>query len=235
LGFLIAGHETTSTTICWGLKFLTDCSEKQSKLRDALRKAFAVAYQEKRQPTADEITETSVPYLDACIEEVNRKSTTAPVIVREAAVDAPVLGHMIPKGTDVFMLNHGGECVAPPANVNIPEGVRSESSRSTASSSKKVGSWDPSDVREFKPERWLVQEDGKELFNPLAGPQLVFGAGPRGCFGRKLAYLELRMVLVLLFWNFEFQSVPAQLSSYTRITKGTDQPLETYVRLKASC
>ena len=91
---------------------------------------------------------------------------------------------------------------------------------------KKVGSWDQIDVREFKPERWIVQEDDDEVFDPLAGPLIVFGLGPRACFGRKLAYLELRQAIVLLLWNFEFQRVPARLNSYTRVTKVTDQPLQ---------
>lgn len=36
-GFLLAGHETTSTTMSWGLKFLTDNPDMQEQLRQGLQ------------------------------------------------------------------------------------------------------------------------------------------------------------------------------------------------------
>lgn len=204
----------------------------QKKLRDELRASYTDAWAEKRQPTPNEITKTHIPYLDAFIEETNRKSATAVGIIRKAVVDATVLGHVIPKGTDLFMLNMGGESLAPPVVDNIPENLRSESSRAAATARTKVGSWDPADVHEFKPERWLEEEEnGKQVFNSQAGPMITFGLGPRGCFGRRLAYLELRMVMVLLVWNFEFQSLPAHLNTYAVVDKLTHQPVQAYVRL----
>jgi cytochrome P450 len=51
---------------------------------------------------------------------------------------------------------------------------------------------------EFKPERWLVEEIGMIVFDAAAVPMLTFGLGPRGCFGWRMAYLELQLLLVLL-------------------------------------
>lgn len=119
----------------------------------------------------------------------------------------------------------------PPVGAKIPENLRSESSRAAATARTRVGTWNPQDVKEFKPERWLEMEDGKEVFNAQAGPMLGFGLGPRGCFGRRLAYLELRLVLVLILWNFELQSVPAHLNSYACVDKLTHLPAQAYVRL----
>jgi len=102
-----------------------------------LQKAFTTACHENRQPNVNKITKTSIPYLDACIEEVNRVSMVAISVIRQPVVDALILGHMISKGTDVFMVNGGSESVAPRVNMNIPENVRSESSRAAESSSKK--------------------------------------------------------------------------------------------------
>ncbi|KAF6835259.1 cytochrome p450 [Colletotrichum musicola] len=55
-GFVIAGHDPTSTNFCWGLKFLADDPAVQQKLVENLRAAFPVAVGEKRLTTDREIT-----------------------------------------------------------------------------------------------------------------------------------------------------------------------------------
>lgn len=47
----------------------------------------------------------------------------------------------------------------------------------------KHGTWDPSTISAFIPERWLVENEEGVCVNPKAGPAHPFGAGPRGCFG----------------------------------------------------
>jgi hypothetical protein len=49
--------------------------------------------------------------------------------------------------------------------------------------------------------------------------------------GRKLAEIELRILLVLLVWNFDLQPTPAELSSYRAVDKVTHQPQQCFVRL----
>lgn len=55
---------------------------------------------------------------------------------------------------------------------------------------------------EFIPERWLEGEgfvgDKKDVFHP-------FGVGPSGCMGQPLAWVEMRMILARLLWNFDFK------------------------------
>jgi len=58
---------------------------------------------------------------------------------------------------------------------------------------------------------------------------LTFGLGPRGCYGRRLAYLELRLILMLVVWNFELQKCPVGLSSYASVDKLTHAPQQCYV------
>ena len=84
----------------------------------------------------------------------------------------------------------------------------------------------------FKPERWLVEKDGQVTFNASLGPHLAFGIGPRACFGRKMAYMIVRQVLVLIFWSLELQKCPDKLSSYAVIRKITSQPQQCYVKLR---
>jgi cytochrome P450 len=231
-GLLVAGHDTTSTTATWGLKFLIDHQEIQKKLREALRDGFPVAIADRRPPTAEEISKARIPYLDATQEEIIRKSLTAPGVMRTAMADTEILGHHIPKDTTMFLLDNGPDFIAPPVG-NVPEERRSKSSRE-AKAKGRTNSWDPADSNLFRPERWITVEDGKECFDSTAGPLLTFGLGPRGCFGRRMAYLELKIVLVLLMWNFKLQPIPESLASYQAVDKLTHQPRQCYLRLADS-
>lgn len=58
-GLLIAGHDTTATTIMWTMKRLAGAPDVQSKLRDELRKSYSAAFNKGRIPTAYEITNTT--------------------------------------------------------------------------------------------------------------------------------------------------------------------------------
>jgi cytochrome P450 len=214
--------------MAWGLKLLSDNPEVQKKVLDAMVQSFPAAAVEGRWPTAQEIVESHIPYLDATQEEIIRKSLTAPGVFRTATVDTILLGRPIPKGTSVLMLSNGPDLVAPPVGL-IPETLRSESSRTAKG---RTGSWDPADLHVFKPERWLTWENGKMTFDSTAGPLLTFGLGPRGCFGRRMAYLELKISLVLLLWNFKLKSLPKELNTWGAVDRLTHQPKQCYLRLE---
>lgn len=54
---------------------------------------------------------------------------------------------------------------------------------------------------DFVPERWIDDAyagDNKEASQP-------FSLGPRGCIGRHLSYLELRLILGSLLWSFDVE------------------------------
>lgn len=201
----------------------------QRRLRSEIYSALPIAAAEKRNPSAQEITKAHIPYLDAFMEELFRCALTAEAIIRVATVDTQVLGHRIPKGTDVFFMNCGPSIHS--EAFKIDEKLRSPSCRAAEG---RIGAWDPEDVGSFKPERWLVpskEEDGKVVFDQTAGPHLTFGLGPRGCFGRRLAYLESRLIIALIIWNFELQKLSEELSGYEAVDKMTHQPQKCYVRL----
>jgi cytochrome P450 len=228
LGFLMGGHDTTSATIAWAVKHLAWTPNAQSALRTSLRNAYGDAARERRNPTLREITHTSVPYLDAAIEEIHRVALVLPGTVRDAMTDTMVLGHHIPKGTRVFLLQTGPGFFS--EAFDIPDRIRS---KSAIEAKYQIGLWDPLSTGEFKPERWLTKdEQGNEVYNSMAGPHLAFGLGPRACYGRRLAYLELRISLALLVWNFEFLPCPDELSSWDAIQKITRAPRVCYIRLK---
>ncbi|KAK4548598.1 hypothetical protein LTR36_009508 [Oleoguttula mirabilis] len=222
-GFLVAGHETTATTICWGLKFLTKHQHTQQKLRSTLQAEFKRAWEDGDNPTVAEIVKSNIPYLDATLEETHRCGGTVSSNVRTALVNANILGHWIPKGTDVFMISSGPGYVDTPLQVD-----ESERSRSSQDSKDKNGEWEVTDIGTFKPERWLVStEKGDSQFDPRAGPALPFGAGPR----RKLASLELKIIMTLIVWNFELKPTPPPLSSFAGLDKITHVPQQCYLQL----
>jgi hypothetical protein len=178
-GFLVAGHDTSSTSIQWAFKRLSDYQHVQDKLRAALRDAYPRAVTAGELPTAKEISAAKIPYLDAVIEEVHRGTSAVSIIMRVATVDTEVLGHRIPKGSDVFMMTQGPDFIMP--SIPIEESKRSNTSRE---SKDKNGAWDQATIGDFDPERWLEKDsEGNDVFNSRAGPTMPFGAGPRGCFG----------------------------------------------------
>ena len=173
-GFLIGGHDTTSGTMRWGFKYLADNPSAQHKLRQELHSTLT-------SPTLLEITKAHLPYLDAFIEETLRHSLTAQTMVREAKKDTQILGHHIPKGTEVWCMNNAYGYLKPDFGGQIDENKRSASSRDAKD---RTGAWDVRDMHLFKPERWLkTSADGRVECDLRAGPSMPFGAGPRGCFG----------------------------------------------------
>ncbi len=197
LGFLIGGHDTTSTTITWGLKFITDHQQVQQRLRQALRAGFPGSAAAGTTPSVAEIVSAHIPYLDATMEEILRCASTAPGQVRLAKCDTELLGYHIPKGTDVFCLSNGPSVKTAP--FMIDERLRSESSRDAKD---RTGVWDTTDMGVFMPERWLTRgEKDEELFDARAGPNVPFGLGPRGCFGKCRASCR-DLVASMLTTNF---------------------------------
>jgi hypothetical protein len=165
------------------LKLLTDHQQVQQKLRQALRATFCEPAASGTNPSATEIARSQIRYLDATVEEILRCAQTTPGVVRVAKCDTQVLGYHIPKGTDVFCLTNGPSFRS--AALTVDENLRSESSRDAKD---RIGMWDATDISLFMPERWLAQgEKGEVVFDPRAGPNLPFGLGPRGCFGKSFA------------------------------------------------
>lgn len=207
-GFLIAGHDTSSTTLCWALKNLSSNQGVQDKLRAALQTAFPRSHAAGELPTAQEISNTRTPYLDAVIEEVHRLNGAAASVIRVATQDTVVLGHRIPKGTDVFMLTTGPDFKL--RSIPVDEKVRSTSSQE---SKDKNGVWDQKNIQQFVPERWLEKdENGNVVFNPRAGPSMPFGSGPRGCFG------ELFLKVCFDLDHIKTNQFPAQVANWQSLS-----------------
>jgi cytochrome P450 len=135
--------------------------------------------------TYKELSSTEkLPYLSAVVYEALRVSGTASSVNRDTTCDTVVLGHHLPKGTQVclpiaLIQRYESENYRPISDGL--EGIRSESSRKGG---RKEGYWSADDCAEFRPERWIMP-DGS--FNVNAGPWFPFSLGFRGCFGQRLA------------------------------------------------
>ncbi|KAK2668885.1 Cytochrome P450, E-class, group I [Fusarium oxysporum f. sp. vasinfectum] len=231
MGYLVAGHETTSAVLRWGMKYLTANQRVQSLLREAIRNAHPEAVKQNRVPTTEEILKAHIPYLDAVIEEMLRHSRVAPVTLRQATADTQILGRFIPKGTTVGFLGNGPGVMMPSIPVN-----QEKRSEAVLAHMERTQLFDEEDLAQFVPERWLtttVNGEGEEetVFDPQKRPSQAFGLGPRGCFGKKLAYIEIRIFLTLFFWMFKLEPIKPELATDDEMLALTRSPKNVYVKL----
>ncbi len=77
---LVAGHETTATSLSWAVERLIRHPEALQRLRDDLDAG-------------------SEDYLDAVIKETLRMRPVLPVVVRDLQDDVTIGDHLLPKGT----------------------------------------------------------------------------------------------------------------------------------------
>lgn len=200
-GYLIAGHDTSSGSLLWLIRRLVTHPAEQVRVRESLRATYPEAWRARRLPTVTELVRVRSPYLDAFVEETLRCNTPVVNIMVMTRYDTAVLGHRIPADTRVF-LNLAGPALNQPS-VAVAEADRRNKARAHAPSMSRQD-WDDAAPDEFRPARWLKEN----LFDSAAGPTLAFSAGNRGCWGKRLGYLELRIVLALLVWSFEFVDLP---------------------------
>lgn len=176
--FGIQGHETTASLLAWTSKILTNAPVEQTKLRSALHSHFSSP----GTPSAKDILAVDIPYLDASIEELIRLANIVPDLVRQTTCDTDLLGHFIPKGATVVSSLYVGNKPFP-SDV-VPDEVRSENSRSNKGGFKSF--WQ-SDMDEYRPERWLLDNG---TFDAKALPRLAFSTGPRPCSGESAPMLD---------------------------------------------
>jgi cytochrome P450 len=168
--FIVAGSETTASTLSGLIARLIwnpCCYERLTKeIRSAFDSDAAITFK----------AVTSLPYLNACIEETLRVHPPVPAGPPRSVPPGgdTVDGYWIPGGATVSV-GQWSSC-HDPANFKNPD--------------------------EFLPERWIeasYSSDNKKALQP-------FSVGPRNCIGRNLAYMEMRIMIARLFWNFDIIS-----------------------------
>ncbi|RSM14651.1 hypothetical protein CEP52_001323 [Fusarium oligoseptatum] len=179
---IIAGSDTTAISTAAAFFYLSRNPEVQQKLADEITSTFSSLDEIKSGPTLH-----SCKYLRAFIEENLRMSPPVPAdLSREVEKGGIVVdGKYIPEGIKVstvsYCMHHNPEY--------FPEPFK------------------------FKPERWIVDEDdttgaSAESVALVQSAYMPFSAGPRGCIGKNLAYLEMNLVLAKVIYNFEIRRDP---------------------------
>jgi cytochrome P450 len=138
-------------------------------------------------------------YGEGVLRESMRLTPVVPVSGVEPLADTEVAGTEIPAGTRLLLLHRRA-------------GLRAV---------ERPG--------EFRPERWL--EDDDELEVPDQKAFLTFGAGPRFCPGRNLAFLEAKTALGMIARNFEIELDPSA-GPVTEMLGFTMSPKGLRVRLR---
>ena len=151
------------------------CLAKNPEKQEKLRQEIL-----KIMPTKDTIlTENNtkhLPYLRAVIKETLRYYPNGTGPMRNAIQDLVLSGYKIPKGSMVVM---NSNCLM-------------KDDRFFAEANK------------FIPERWLRNDSNKKA-NFDAFSYLPFGVGARICIGKRLAELELEIIVANLLRNFEVE------------------------------
>ncbi|CAH7669593.1 cytochrome P450 [Phakopsora pachyrhizi] len=205
LVYWVAGHGTMACTLAWGVKFLSNHPEVQLKLRDQLLSVLPSSSE--RPPTFSDFAKLSseLGYLDATCYEILRCAKTLGEVSRKAGKDTSIMGHLIPKDTMIMM----------------PHGFLGDE----ASNAKKLSSISS---QLFSPERWL---DARGQFDSQRlGTLHIFGHGPRGCFGKSLAILELKLYVAMLSMEFFFDKVPEEVNSMESVEFVANHPQMCVVR-----
>ena len=200
--FLIAGHETTASALSFAVCMLCKHPEMQTRLRNEVRSLLP----DPRSPTSS-ISSTdidSLPYLNAVCNEVLRLYSPVPLTVRVAAQDTTLVGHLIPKGTTIFIS---------PWATNASKDFWGE------------------DAANFNPDRWLG--DGKANTGGIESNYafLTFLHGPRSCIGQSFAKGELACLLAA--WAGAFETRFASVDYVMRVKNGfTPQPKDLEVKVQ---
>jgi cytochrome P450 len=178
----IAGSDTTAIVLSAAFFHLARRPDVQAKLANEIVSTFT---------SIDQITSgsklQSCKYLTAFLEEALRM--TPPVSAEPARTvlrgGTTVEGHYIPEG---MHLSTGLYCLSYNKDI-YPEPF------------------------EFRPERWIIADDkdtgsSAESVATAQSAFCAFSTGSRGCVGKNLAWLEMRIVIAKALWTFEIKADP---------------------------
>ena len=202
LNFIIAGRDTTACALSWGsLRLIRAETARENMRQEVLEAVGGIGQSCKHQQLQDlphaeafEVVHRQLPYTRAVMSEVLRLHPSVPKDGKYA-----VRADVLPDGTQIA----AGCC--------------------TLWSNYCMGR-DPTlwpEPLEFRPERWLLKQDEQDvlaakhqqqqggLWKPT--PNIsdytypVFNAGPRLCLGRPLAYMEMAMMIAVVFGRYDLQ------------------------------
>ncbi|KAF2646386.1 pisatin demethylase [Massarina eburnea CBS 473.64] len=173
--FIIAGTETTAGFLTGLFNLIT--RKEHRHVLDRLTQEIRENFKSDAELNFEALSK--LPYLTAVIEEGLRMFPSAPIgFVRTVPSEGDtVSGHFVPGGT----------------TVSVCMWAATHSTRNF------------SEPYSFIPERWLDRDAANPNTNSRSdklSASNAFSLGPRGCIGRNLSYMEMRLIIgKLLWWN----------------------------------
>lgn len=193
--FFFAGHEPASSTLTWALYELARHPEYQAKLREEIKTTRARVVVERGDGEITISDLDSMLHLQALIKETLRFHTIIPGVVRAANRDSIIpLTHPITLTT--------GEVVT-----NLPIERDQDMFISFIAYNRLPSVWGE-DADVWRPERFLENNEQRQLSIGVISNVATFSSGVRTCIGWRFAVLEMESILVELLDNFEFSPPP---------------------------
>ncbi|KAL5571497.1 hypothetical protein UlMin_021094 [Ulmus minor] len=180
LNFMIAGKDTSASTLSWFLYMLCKNPIVQEKIVEEVGDVLGGATDESNikgfVENIDDATLEQMHYLHATLTETLRLYPAVPLDGRCAEIDDTLPdGYRLRKGDGVYYMAY--------AMGRMPQ------------------IWGE-DAQDFRPERWL--KNG--VFQPESPFKfLAFHAGPRICLGKDFAYRQMKIVSIALLRFFRFK------------------------------
>ncbi|OCH85106.1 PAH-inducible cytochrome P450 monooxygenase PC-PAH 1 [Obba rivulosa] len=207
--FLLAGHETTASSVTWLLWELAKHQEWQSKLREEISciRDRVTARGDADFSVADY---DAMSHMVATMKESLRFHPIVHTLVRVAERD-----DIIPLSKPVVSAT--GELVS-----EIPISSGQYISASICGYNRLEEVWGD-DANEFNPARFLESKEGQVTVGVFAN-LMTFSGGLRGCIGWRFSILEMQVILAELLENFEF-SIPDDKPEIQRLPAGLMVPM----------
>ena len=190
-----AGIDTTTFTAGFALYHLSRNSWAQNKLRTEINSVL----KSKSDPLSMEKF-SQMPYMKACVKETMRLTPVSIGVGRVTQQEMIINDYLIPKGMLIITENQ----------------VSCRQSDYF------------SDPKSFIPERWLKQSaatSGCVHSKPSPFVLLPFGYGPRMCIGRRIAEMEIYVLLAKVIQNFEIQYKYSDIEVRTRLINIPNKPM----------
>ncbi|KAK4097704.1 cytochrome P450 [Parathielavia hyrcaniae] len=170
---VFAGSETTATSLAAVAYFLAKYPVVQKKVADEVRSGFA---------SEAEMNFSSVSKLQYLL-----------VVMDEAMRVFPTVPGQMPR-----ICGPGGDIIC---GIHVPAGTGLEIWPYAVNHSAR----NFTEPDKFIPERWLPDEEykGIRFDKQRHGAFQPFSFGPRNCIGKNLAYVEMRLILARLMWNYD--------------------------------
>ncbi|KAL7753839.1 hypothetical protein RI367_000771 [Sorochytrium milnesiophthora] len=180
--FLLAGHETSASTLAFLFSLLHFYPDVKRKMFEEIDEVMGSS----DAPTIEHLSK--LKYMAAVLKETLRLFPIGPATARAAEEDVKIGDFTLPKGSNIlvdFYLLHRNPKYWKDPEVFDPERFMG----ATGSDGDTVGS-------------------GSALYPPFA--YLPFAGGPRSCIGKPFAELEIKIIMAMIGKKYDWQVVDEQ-------------------------